>query len=361
MRITASKRPRAKTQRDFLVFHDTKQALTRRSWGLWARFLFLAERIHLKNARGLRQEANVNMNDVSSLRAEPEEKGREGKTHWVRLGAETCGYVGGVMAFAALFAMAIQSWEGFGVAERLLLPGLAVAACLPGGWVIAAAAGEGSRGLGHFLMFLGVGAFGILAGQGIDLTVGGYDAPLIAGGLGAVMVGIAAWWRHRTSLQLVAVALAIAFLVLESADDCFGVSEAFAIGAIYTLLGCLWHYAGDVHWVCPTRTAWIIGYLKILAGVQIMVLGTWHHAVYLLLAGCMFSILMILTGLGFKRWASLGFGIVGILVFGPQTLSLVFKDLIGTSSEILLAAVLLVGLSALIILVLPRLRGERGA
>jgi hypothetical protein len=209
-------------------------------------------------------------------------------------------------------------------------------------------------------MFLGTAAFGFLSGLVTDRLTADPDVPPLVGSLGALLVGAALWWRHRTSLQLVGVAAALAVLVVAVANLCLSSSQAVFVGFSYLVLGCLWSAAGELGRIAPRTAAWAVGSLMMLAAPQILAVDAWRSGGGYLVLGCVISVALMAVALWRGRGAPLGLGAGGVVIFVPQALHSLFKDAIGVPIALLLAGVLLVAMSALVVRVRPRLQEDAG-
>ncbi len=183
-----------------------------------------------------------------------------------------------------------------------------------------------------------------------------HDVPPLVGSLGALLVGVAIWWRHKTSLQLVSVAVSLAVLVVAAANLCLSSPQAAFIGFSYLVLGCLWAVSGEMGWLTPRTAAWAVGSLALLAAPQILAAHTWRSGGGYLILGCVISVVLMAVALWRGRGAPLGFGAAGIVIFVPQALYSLFENAIGVPIALLFAGVLLVAMSALVIRVRPRLQ-----
>jgi len=283
-------------------------------------------------------------------------EGARARPSSVPIAGEVLGYVGGALSLAALFAITTQFWSELGTGGQIALAALVTAACLAGGWAFSAGATPQAKRLGYFLMFLGTAAFGFLSGLVADWLAVDHDVPPLVGSLGALLAGVAIWWRHRTSLQLVGVAVPLAVLVVATANLYLSSSQTVFIGFGYLVLGCLWAVSGELGWLTPRTAAWAVGSLALLVAPQILAADTWRSGGGYLILGCIISVSLMAVALWRGRVAPLGFGAAGIVIFVPQALYSLFENAIGVPIALLLAGVLLVAMSALVIRVRPRLQ-----
>ncbi|HCJ10833.1 MAG TPA: hypothetical protein DHW14_06695 [Clostridiales bacterium] len=304
-------------------------------------------------ARGFltpRQAEDIRRFEVARVRPSP-----------APVAGEVLGYIGGALSLAALFAIITQFWRELGTGGQIALAALVAAACLAGGWALSAGAAPQAKRLGCFLMFLGTAAFGFLSGLVTARLAVDPDVPPLVGSLGALLVGVALWRRHRTSLQLVGVAVPLAVLVVAFANLCLSSSQAVFVGFSYLVLGCLWSAAGELGRLAPRTAAWAVGCLMMLAAPQILAVDAWRSGGGYLVLGCVMSVALMAVALWRGRGAPLGFGAAGIVIFVPQALHSLFEDVIGVPIALLLAGVLLVAMSAVVVRVRSRLHmGGRG-
>jgi len=274
----------------------------------------------------------------------------------IPIAGEVLGYVGGALAIAALFAIVTQYWHDLGSGGQLALAGIVSAACMFGGWMLSASEPPQAKRLGGFLLFVGTAAVGFFAGLAAEfipfLHTGSMS--LVIGGATAVAVGFAVWLVRKTSLQLVALSLALAYLVLAAQLQWFADGLIF-IGGSYLIIGIIWVILGELQVLSPRTTAWAMGSLAILSAPQIMSFEQWGEGDGYLILGCVVSLALLGAALWLNRGGPLGFGAAGIVIYVPQLLYELFENTIGVPVALLVAGVLLVMMSAVVIVVRPRL------
>lgn len=277
------------------------------------------------------------------------------------LGGEVVGYVGGALALGALTALA----SNVGPVAQIAVSGLEAAAGLVGGWILAASATPSTRRLGYVLLFLGTialgGTVGLLTGWLTpDRTIDGYFANTVANASGMV-VGAIVWWRHRTAIQLVVVAGAMAGTIYFALNRWARWEDVqlYTASALFAL-GCLWALAGEVGWLTPRGAAWAIGCVGILAAPQLLTLhyAEWPSGSLPHIAGCIVSLALLAVAAWRRRGTALGFGAAGLAIYAPQALNSLYPGSVTAPVVLLFIGVMLIGLSVLAVSVWPRVRGR---
>jgi len=281
---------------------------------------------------------------------------------------EVLGYVGGILAIAALIALGASFWEAFGRWGQFALTAGVTAACVGGGWVLGRGESRTARRLASFLIFLGTWSFG--------LFVAVLEPPAVLGGsqeesalilMLAFSTGI--WWFRRTSLQLIAMTLILALWVvvrLSMGDSLIEpLDSGVTVGISFLVLGVLWAVAAEFGWIAPPTTAWALGSLGMVAGVELVAIGfessLANNAKGVLGVGLMrasaaaeafgvvLGLALIVIALWRRRGAPLGFGAAAVVLFVPQLLNSLFDDSLGISLALLVTGVLFVIMSVVVI------------
>jgi hypothetical protein len=282
-------------------------------------------------------------------------------TRRIPLVVEALGYLGGVLVLGALVALLVPSWDILGRGTLAVIAGLVSLSLLVAGWVFAATAGAQSRRLGHFLLFLGVVVGGVFFGVVNDIIA--YEHGPVRGTLlvtgGALVLSLVTWLTHRTVLQLIAVTLSLAGVIASMCDLWLGASRWLVAGLLYVVLGVLHILAAELDRLKPKAAAWDLGALAIIAGLQVVTFDDWRHHGWLLFLSCVLSAGLLALGLWRNRGVGLAVGAVGLVVFIPETLYWVFRDSMGVSAALLVAGVLLVGMSVFLITIRPRMLARR--
>jgi hypothetical protein len=274
--------------------------------------------------------------------------------------AEVLGYAGGSLALGALVALTATYWGRIGTPGRLALSGAVAAICLASGWWLSSNVAPRAKRLGSFVLFIGVAVAGCFVGFAVAGSTTGVEAPLAAAAGAAFICGLAVWWKHRTSLQLIAVTVALVVFVpaagfMWSYDSHLGAS---IWGCGYLILGALWCVLAQIGRLMPTETAWALGSLALLSGPQVLALQNHDWAedsgAYLLLGGAV-SLALLAVAVRLGRWPPLALGAAGIVVFTPQILYRWFGDAMGVPIVLLIAGLLLLAMSAVVIRLRTRL------
>ena len=189
----------------------------------------------------------------------------------IPLAVEILGYIGGVLVLAALIALMAPARHSVGPGLMALVSGVVTVALLVAGWVLAAKEVAQLRRLGHFLMFMGVVVSGFFFAMITDVVTyrPDYDkySLLVTGGV--FVLSLVTWISHKTSLQLIAVTLSLAGLIGSFCWMWFDSSRWMVAGLAYVVLGALYILAAESGRLAPKVTAWDLGAVAIVAGLQI--------------------------------------------------------------------------------------------
>ncbi len=279
--------------------------------------------------------------------------------------AEVLGYAGGSLALGALVALTATYWGELRTPGRLIIFGFVAAICLASGWWLSANVTPQARRLGSFLLFVGVAALGCFVGFAVGHGSNGGETALFAGAGASFICGLAIWWKRRASLQLIAMTLALATLIPAAVAVWTYESSAAANiwGFGYVLLGVLWCLLAQKGRLKPQETAWALGSLALLSGPQVLALYAhdWSDdAGVNLLLGAVLSLALLGVAVRFGHRTPLALGAAGVVVFTPQVLHRWFGDAMGVPITLLIAGLLLLGMSAVVIRLRARVH-KRGA
>lgn len=301
--------------------------------------------------RGLITEEQASA--ISTFESEfAEERSRRG----VPILGEIAGYLGGALALAALMTLTMEYWYELGDIGRIFIVAAVSALCLFGAVRLTKVEASQAKRLGQFLFFLATAGFGFTLGLATEF---GFDEkwPMLVGATAALVLAVIIWWRLMTPLQLIAVALSLGILVVAVWNFWDNVASA-GIGWSYIVLAIAWILATEAGYLKPSTAALVMGCIAALFGAQLVAFDTWDAGLALaLLLGAAIGIGLLIAGLIRKRGVMLGFGAAGIVMFMPQLTYELFSDSIGAPISLLLAGMLLVGMSVFLMVVRSRKSG----
>lgn len=230
---------------------------------------------------------------------------------------EALGYVGGALSIVAGLIVADRVWPGVPVGVRALLTGLAMALLLLAGAVLHIGGDPAFRRLRSVLWAMSAAAAGaltyILAAQAGSVDPQGATtlAAAVAAGYGAEL-----WRRCPSAVLHVAVFAGAAVTVGCGIARVDGSDRSWAYGLGVWLLSVAWA-AGTWFGVFHPRTA---GYVAAAAGTLFGALLTTETDAGRMLAD-LTAVALIAGGVLTRRAWLLGFGVAGLLLFIPQTVT----------------------------------------
>lgn len=317
----------------------------------------------------------------AAARAAPEE------TTGVPVIVEILGYVGAAFALSAMLSL-VPQLVFLGYWAIVGLPLLIAIACLVGGFLMARVQGGQARRLSQVLLAAGVLAAGATAGlavfwavatpvpgvrelgrplvQAITGPTGAWmfrkaaELSFAIGGLVGAVIGGIIYLRRHTVLQHLAFGAGVAAAVVGGAALLPVTGVVGDLGWVILALGIVWGALSLTGYLPPEGASLTLACLGVIGGLQVVAIQVqnqfaptpvaWPFAV-----GLVGALALIGASIPLRKGVMLGFGAAGVVMFMPQLVQAVFPTAIGAPIVLLIAGVLLIGMSVLTAIMLPRM------
>jgi Predicted membrane protein (DUF2157) len=273
---------------------------------------------------------------------------------------EVLGYLGGVLALVAGFALGAESWDRLGHWGRVGVLAVVTGVLLAAGWRLR---GSGGRGLPRLASVLWLGAVAGFAGLLAVLLDGDSSGALgdrslwVAAGALGLAAGL--YLLERRVLQQVALFAALVATMVAGGQR-LGWSWETVEGYGLLVLGAAWLELGRRGLVAPRRTSEALGSLALLSGPEALDAGGAGPGDWGLWLGLGLAVALIVAGSALRRNVPLGIGAAGMVAFLGQVAGEHWRDL-GAPLAILLVGLGLVAAAVVVARLRPAAPGERPA
>ena len=268
--------------------------------------------------------------------AQPAEVASEGR---VSPTIEAVGYLGGVLAVAALFFILVVGSDLDG-GDQVALAGFLTAVLLGGGAAVRRDTPPARR-LKSVLWAASVASAAATGALVVGQVVkGSGEAIALASSGVAVLTAAVLWGLHRAALLNIVFLVAAAGAALSLLSWFSGDLDAFFYGLTMWAIGVVWVLLSLAGILTPTRAGLVAGSVGALVGTQIAALDAYRG--WGLALGVV-TVTMVLVG--FARLNVLGLlivGAIGALVFSVQVAAELFGTELAAAVALLLAGTILV-------------------
>jgi hypothetical protein len=268
--------------------------------------------------------------------------------------AEAVGYVGAVIALAAVAILLADRWKDLNLCGRVGIVGLLTLVVASAGFALRRSERDPLERLVSVLLTAAVlGAtwtVGILVSELTGLHA--YDVALVSAAAALVMAIALYRWRARALPLLAMLASSLAIVIATFTRPAFAQDEGTWPGLAAWALGAFWVLLAWGRWLKPEPIAAAAGSLLAIFGALAGSSGDSRLA--MLVVGLVTAGALMTRAVLKNTTYLVGIGAVGVLIFLPQVVILVFGNTIGA-----LVSMAVVGL--LLVLVSVRLaRGRKG-
>lgn len=298
-----------------------------------------------------------------------------------RIAAEVAGYLGIALAMGGAGILMGEYWDELGTAGHIVVPLVGAVVAYGCALVLERSEATSARRMSQVLLAIGVLAAGItgaMIAKPITESIFGVfewdeSAPqpqIDWGSNWTAMVGMATasvcggvtWWLRKGALTQVAFMTALIGLVTSVMNFLPpDTSMATTIGgATLLVLGTLWVISGALERIRPVRTAFVMGALSTLMGLQMLLWGSGQDGpgfrTWVALLGIAYGIAGIVASIYLKRGTLLGLGAGFIIVFSMTLVLERFQGRVGGPLLLLVAGIVIVVVAVVVAKLAPKMR-----
>jgi uncharacterized membrane protein len=258
--------------------------------------------------------------------------------------AEVLGYVGVAFVLSAGGVLMSGLWEDLGVAARIGVLSLLTLLLVIAGWTIRDNDEPAVGRLASLLWLAAVAGVGataaVVATDGLALGAGSS----LLSGVAMTALGVTLWLLRRRALQLVGLFAGVTLLCTGLSD--FARDDPF--GLLLSVAGVAGIALARAGRLLPERSAYALSSLAVLLGIQWTAFDffgpgeSWAPTLGLLAA-----LALLCLSVAWRSSVLLGFGSAGTFLFLPQVVDQYLGDTLGSTAALLVAGVLLLGISLL--------------
>lgn len=266
---------------------------------------------------------------------------------------EPVAYLGAALVGVALFLFGVQFWEQLTNWGRVALSSLITLVLLLVGIALGRSGSAPAKRASSFSWFLTVG--GVAATAGLifsDVLELDFDwRPLLTAG-SALVAAVVLYLLSRRTLQQVAIAISMAAF-LATLPGLFPLGEeAWVFGLLFLAMGAAWMLLTWGGYLTPATTGWVLGSLFAIA----VGFGAVDDNAFWSGLGVVVGLGLVWLSTILDRRSLLGLGVLGLLIWIPTTVTILFEESVAVP-----VAILITGFVTLTVVIAAVRLGRRDA
>jgi len=273
----------------------------------------------------------ITADQAGAIRAHEAEAGARGLPRWV----EPVAYLGAALVAVALLLFGMQMWDRLAVWSHVGLAAIVTLVLLVAGWALHASDAAPARRAASFawlLSVIGVGATaGLLFFESLDL---GDDPAIMLTATCVLLAAAGLYLVARRALQQIALAAGVVFLTA-SVGSVLTLDEPWVFSVTFLALGAIWLLLTWGGVLVPASIGWVLGGLLGLA----VGLGASDGAPVWAALGVAVGLALVVLSAVLDQRALLVIGVLGLVVWIPATVMLLFEGSVAVPVAILVTGV----------------------
>ena len=250
---------------------------------------------------------------------------------------EPVAYVGEALVAVALLLFGVEVWDSITAWARVALATVITLCLLVAGLLLQRSAEPAAQRAASFTWLLGLAGVASVVGLlSTDVLAASEETVAVATTAATLLMAATLYVAMRRVLQQIGLAVAAAALLIAILTTTAS-EDPRLVAVVLTGLGAVWLVLARAGWLLPAQVAWAIGSLLVLSiGFGSVEGGT------ALWSGMGVAVAVGLVGLATaldSRWV-LAVGLLGLLVWIPQTVALVFEGSLAVPLAILVTGVM---------------------